>query len=1117
VSLNKQTINKQIIQKLVNNEPVFYPELAKGAKDDRYNKITKAKYWESASLTITELAEHITQGYAWMASTIDDGKPRKAENCNYTESLPIDVDNTEYQRDAQGVLVKVNGEHVKVYKKELTLEEAIAHPFIKAHAALIIPSASHTDDWHKFRIVFPLREALTSRKQIESAYKYLLEILPCGDKACKDSSRFFYGAKDKPIILINESATLPENFIFNVFDYDQEQVVKEQERLKARQYWAQQNQATDDTEQNVINALNCIPSRQIGGNTYLALRDCIWALVAHYGESKAIDIMESHSPSHASWDVALIARQYDAGRAVGLGTLFYHAKQNGFKFPANPAKGSAAPSTSKLLASKGVDTTDKKYTIDLVHLCNRRIQYVLMGDSERVTIPMIATTYKELRAWENAIAKLRPDTVPTVDINKIIDKLCRADHFNVDKVNEAIAAIDRKSALMPKCSNEYAIDLIDSWRVAFLENGSEEEKTKHDKEERVLLKARIKRLLNTNLKFNLQLNEWFEYIDGVFVLRSKDEIHGVIRHHLKLLSVADWHLRPVEIKEQTVKEYLESMKDGSRLESLDNPKFTHGLINLRDGTYDFINKELLAHNQHHGFSVQLPYKWMDAQKANASPIVKWLWESLDGQLDQVMFALCYLNAIVCRRSDLQVLLQIIGKAGAGKSTFTRLAEALIGSANVQSTKMEYLDDKFELSNFIGKPLILVNEIDSSYKGDGAILKGLTGGDRMPNRIKHHQSRGKDFVYYGKILVIANEEFKPLRVYDDWDRRNRVLKFNTVVAKKKVRNLIENMQDGSIGGDFAPHVPAFLQLVLSIPDDLVKSVLLEPEIYAPSMTDARQDTILKESSIAQWLEECVVINPDAKSYIGMAKRNSVTTTDNGRSVTSVSFEGNQNHLHPHYAQWCIDRGITAFTGFQRFSPDLLRICNGTLKLDSVKRLNRDSTGTAIAGLELRTPYHDNIPTPIKKQLIDSNGFTNETLANALIQDNAEIYSRYISVLRDFLENIDITVENNNNISTPNIILESSKSNSLNDYGSKGLQLISNRDALDSSTLRQGDTVIVDIDDIDVARVVVSQCQVMLWITPYTIDRFETIHGANMAYISNGKPVELPIGVEFLKRV
>jgi predicted P-loop ATPase len=74
-----------------------------------------------------------------------------------------------------------------------------------------------------------------------------------------------------------------------------------------------------------------------------------------------------------------------------------------------------------------------------------------------------------------------------------------------------------------------------------------------------------------------------------------------------------------------------------------------------------------------------------------------------------------------------------------------------------------------------------------------------------------------------------------------------------------------------------------------------------------------------------------------------------------------------------------------------------------------------------------------------------------------------------------------------------------------------------DTYQATPLTTSDTVIIAIDDKEVAEIVATQCQVTLWTTEYTIDKIETRYGSKMAYISNGQPVEQPIDVDLLRKV
>lgn len=86
--------------------------------------------------------------------------------------------------------------------------------------------------------------------------------------------------------------------------------------------------------QEIAEALQCIPARKAGSNTYEAYRNILWGLIAAvedagYDQQVAIELMEGHSPSNSSgWNVRQVARS--GGIAINAGTFFHHAKQHGW-------------------------------------------------------------------------------------------------------------------------------------------------------------------------------------------------------------------------------------------------------------------------------------------------------------------------------------------------------------------------------------------------------------------------------------------------------------------------------------------------------------------------------------------------------------------------------------------------------------------------------------------------------------------------------------------------------------------------------------------------------------------------------------------------------------------
>jgi hypothetical protein len=152
---------------------------------------------------------YIRHGYAFCPALLG-GKNRKKDNGVGYQLICLDVDNAIPKRDENGKPIK--GE--KLYSKQLTLDEAINHPFIQKHSCLIYTTPSHKQDWHKFRVVFLLPHQLGSKDRLlyEQMIQLLLGIIP-GDRACSDSSRIFYGNTNAEFVLVNPAAALPVQFV----------------------------------------------------------------------------------------------------------------------------------------------------------------------------------------------------------------------------------------------------------------------------------------------------------------------------------------------------------------------------------------------------------------------------------------------------------------------------------------------------------------------------------------------------------------------------------------------------------------------------------------------------------------------------------------------------------------------------------------------------------------------------------------------------------------------------------------------------------------------------------------------------------------------------------------
>ncbi|PRT36258.1 hypothetical protein [Bacillus wiedmannii] len=98
------------------------------------------------------------------------------------------------------------------FDEGLTLEEALNESYFKENAAFVYTTFSHTEENHKFRVVFVLDETVTQYRHFKCIINELLERYPYADQACKDGSRLFFGG-NKVIEFNYENRLQISNFI----------------------------------------------------------------------------------------------------------------------------------------------------------------------------------------------------------------------------------------------------------------------------------------------------------------------------------------------------------------------------------------------------------------------------------------------------------------------------------------------------------------------------------------------------------------------------------------------------------------------------------------------------------------------------------------------------------------------------------------------------------------------------------------------------------------------------------------------------------------------------------------------------------------------------------------
>ncbi len=386
-----------------------------------------------------------------------------------------------------------------------------------------------------------------------------------------------------------------------------------------------------------------------------------------------------------------------------------------------------------------------------------------------------------------------------------------------------------------------------------------------------------------------------------------------------------------------------------------------GLIPLRDGVLDQATLKIKLHSSSYRFTWQLPFKWED-RGIGCEPIEEFLLK-ITGHPQIAEVLLAYLAAIVTRRSDLQRYLELIGGGGTGKSTYMALAKALAGDDNVVTSRLSLLEkNQFETAKFYKKLLVLFPDSER-WQGEVSVLKQLTGQDPIRYERKGIQ-QCKDYVYEGMAILSANEPSESSDRTSGQERRKLTIGLDNRIPEYEGRNLVE---------EFKPFLPGLLKRVLEIPRERVTALIKHTERNVPALAAKKWAQLVETNPIAAWVDECLIVDPAAKAYIGV-------------DLKEPQDPRRHQWLYPNFLDHQKESGHRASMPVKRFSFNLRDLLRNQMKVAITE--GRDRNGAYIQGIGLRSYYDPNgtdYPQPITGEcdglMTDCDGLvTAETIAS-----------------------------------------------------------------------------------------------------------------------------------------
>jgi putative DNA primase/helicase len=361
-----------------------------------------------------------------------------------------------------------------------------------------------------------------------------------------------------------------------------------------------------------------------------------------------------------------------------------------------------------------------------------------------------------------------------------------------------------------------------------------------------------------------------------------------------------------------------------------NEKPSKELIPFQNGVLEVKTRQFLPHSSGYKFTWALPRDY-DLLAADYPNIDRFLTEAVDGNEQLKSILLCFCNAVLLGRSDLQRFLHLIGPGGTGKGTFMRLLTDLIGLNNMHSSTLEDIcSNRFELANIYKKRLVALWDEDKK-SGNLGRFKSLTGEDYL--RAEEKGKKAFSFKYDGMVVVSSNF---PIFVGDNSSglaRRLLLVPFSQRPSQRK-----------NLAHDFQGELGAFTNYLLSLDEDFVTRTLLGLD-SVPEVTLQAWEQRIRTDSIASWLNDCVIFDALSTTSIGCDR------TEGLSGDTPATLYGS-------YALHCHRSGTTPKAN-KNFSPDLLELCNHILSMPVEKCHTK--VGKQIKGIRLRTPQDFDIPT------------------------------------------------------------------------------------------------------------------------------------------------------------
>ena len=357
-----------------------------------------------------------------------------------------------------------------------------------------------------------------------------------------------------------------------------------------------------------------------------------------------------------------------------------------------------------------------------------------------------------------------------------------------------------------------------------------------------------------------------------------------------------------------------------------------GLIPFANGLLDTKTKTLGPTTPENAQTWCLPFDYVPGAQCPA--FLNWLRVAVDGDEETARLLQAFFNALLTGRADLHRFLHLIGPAGTGKSTFGRMACAIVGPENCTTTTLEHLEhNRFELANVYGKRLVAIEEADQ-YGGSVNVLKSMTGQDPLRLERKNQQQSG-NFIYEGQVIMMSNERLATTDYTSGIERRRVTVEFKRRITAQERADWDRRGGEQTI---LHAEIPGIIRWALELTRDEVTTAF---QVLPERVRQANLDALVFNNPLADWmLDSCL---PGGEARIG-----------DGREVSSGTgervFANADTLLYPSYLLWS-KRAGRKHISLNKFSKTLE---DAAQQFGATAKKHRKPVGTIMVGVRLRLP-------------------------------------------------------------------------------------------------------------------------------------------------------------------